>query len=396
MIESARTWRCCGACAAARLRPRRSSAAARGCFRARSRTRARGCRSTAGSGTACRSSWSACRDRRRRGDREAFSAGELPADGAPAGRAPSRALGHGRRPAATFPAARSRPGSGAPRRCAPGSSTGTVARRTVHFDAHPGPLPPAPSARHRAHGRGSLRTRDRRAHGALRGRASRLRGRHAHGPAAPVPRARVLAPIAPGPCSAEGEVLDRGTAELVERVLGVAPVDLYGLDRGRLHRLAVRAARAPARERRGLHRRAARGRPPGAARRAGIGGGHRRCVARTAPMIRYDTGDLAIAVEGPCQCGRTLPLMGRVAGRAAATRWAGHDPRAGRPPRAARAARRLPAAPLERRGYELRPAPGSASADALAARASELLGGVTVDAGAGLRPPARRKTRVVV
>ena len=34
-------------------------------------------------------------------------------------------------------------------------------------------------------------------------------------------------------------------------------------------------------------------------------------------MIRYDTGDLALAVEEPCACGRTLPLMGRVAGRAA-------------------------------------------------------------------------------
>jgi len=33
------------------------------------------------------------------------------------------------------------------------------------------------------------------------------------------------------------------------------------------------------------------------------------------PLIRYDTGDLAEAVEGPCPCGRTLPSFGMVHGR---------------------------------------------------------------------------------
>ena len=33
------------------------------------------------------------------------------------------------------------------------------------------------------------------------------------------------------------------------------------------------------------------------------------------PLIRYDTGDLAQAVEGPCPCGRTLPSFGEIAGR---------------------------------------------------------------------------------
>ena len=33
------------------------------------------------------------------------------------------------------------------------------------------------------------------------------------------------------------------------------------------------------------------------------------------PLVRYEIGDYAIAVDGACSCGRTLPLMGRVVGR---------------------------------------------------------------------------------
>ena len=33
------------------------------------------------------------------------------------------------------------------------------------------------------------------------------------------------------------------------------------------------------------------------------------------PLLRYDTGDLAEAVDGACPCGRTLPAFGEVAGR---------------------------------------------------------------------------------
>ncbi|MEN3973789.1 AMP-binding protein [Emcibacter sp. SYSU 3D8] len=33
------------------------------------------------------------------------------------------------------------------------------------------------------------------------------------------------------------------------------------------------------------------------------------------PLIRYDTGDLAEAMDGPCPCGRTLPVFGDIAGR---------------------------------------------------------------------------------
>jgi phenylacetate-coenzyme A ligase PaaK-like adenylate-forming protein len=45
-----------------------------------------------------------------------------------------------------------------------------------------------------------------------------------------------------------------------------------------------------------------------------------RVVATTlenhlAPLIRYDLNDYALAVEGACSCGRTLPTIGRVVGR---------------------------------------------------------------------------------
>lgn len=33
------------------------------------------------------------------------------------------------------------------------------------------------------------------------------------------------------------------------------------------------------------------------------------------PLVRYEIGDYAIAAEGSCPCGRTLPLLGRIAGR---------------------------------------------------------------------------------
>jgi len=33
------------------------------------------------------------------------------------------------------------------------------------------------------------------------------------------------------------------------------------------------------------------------------------------PLIRYDIGDYAVAADGTCRCGRTLPRLGRVVGR---------------------------------------------------------------------------------
>jgi phenylacetate-CoA ligase len=42
------------------------------------------------------------------------------------------------------------------------------------------------------------------------------------------------------------------------------------------------------------------------------------------PLIRYDTGDIAVAAEGPCPCGRTLPCFGEIVGRY--RRYAGLPP----------------------------------------------------------------------
>ena len=37
---------------------------------------------------------------------------------------------------------------------------------------------------------------------------------------------------------------------------------------------------------------------------------------RLAPLVRYEIGDYAVAAEGNCRCGRSLPLIGRIIGRA--------------------------------------------------------------------------------
>jgi phenylacetate-CoA ligase len=34
-----------------------------------------------------------------------------------------------------------------------------------------------------------------------------------------------------------------------------------------------------------------------------------------APLVRYEIGDYAVAAEGSCDCGRTLPLIGKIVGR---------------------------------------------------------------------------------
>ncbi|HLX37188.1 MAG TPA: AMP-binding protein [Candidatus Binataceae bacterium] len=36
---------------------------------------------------------------------------------------------------------------------------------------------------------------------------------------------------------------------------------------------------------------------------------------RIMPLIRYEIGDWAVAAEGPCRCGRTLPRIGKIGGR---------------------------------------------------------------------------------
>jgi phenylacetate-CoA ligase len=113
----------------------------------------------------------------------------------------------------------------------------------------------------------------------------------------------------------QGEVLPAATRTQIERVFGVSPADLYGLTevgyvawqcerRGPLHVNAeVYVVEV-------LHE-----------HRPAVEGELGRVVitdlrGRTMPLLRYDTGDLAVAAEGPCECGRPLPLLGRMEGRA--------------------------------------------------------------------------------
>jgi phenylacetate-CoA ligase len=112
-----------------------------------------------------------------------------------------------------------------------------------------------------------------------------------------------------------GEVLDAGTSARLADAFGVAPVGLYGLTeigyagwqcerRGAYHvnsgtcLVEVMCDGGPARA-----------------------GGLGEVVVtdlrgRTAPLLRCATGDLAVAADGPCECGRPFALLGSLEGRA--------------------------------------------------------------------------------
>jgi len=117
---------------------------------------------------------------------------------------------------------------------------------------------------------------------------------------------------------AAGELVDRATRETVSRVLGVEPVAIYGqTEVGYLawqcerrqafhlnadtHLVEVRRQDAPA--------------APGTLGRVVV----TDLRGRTMPFLRYDTGDLAIAGLGPCACGRSLPTLQSLEGRAQGT-----------------------------------------------------------------------------
>lgn len=112
----------------------------------------------------------------------------------------------------------------------------------------------------------------------------------------------------------QGEVLDAGCSELVRRVLGSDPVDLYGLTE-------VGYLAWQCRQRSGFHLnpdaylvellRDGRPAAPGELGRVVV----TDLRGRTMPMIRYETGDLAVAGDSPCACGRPLPLLASVEGR---------------------------------------------------------------------------------
>lgn len=126
---------------------------------------------------------------------------------------------------------------------------------------------------------------------------------------------RGIRPERPRVVFVQGEVCDAWTRALVARVFDVEPVDLYGLTevgyvawqcerRGPLHVNAEAYLVEVLRD-----------------QRPAVAGELGRVVitdlrGRTMPLLRYDTGDLALAAEAPCECGRPLPLLGRMEGRA--------------------------------------------------------------------------------
>jgi phenylacetate-coenzyme A ligase PaaK-like adenylate-forming protein len=116
----------------------------------------------------------------------------------------------------------------------------------------------------------------------------------------------------------EGEVLDIGTKEMLRSTLGVDPIELYGLTEACF--VAWQCER-----REGMHlssdlslvevRRDGRKAEPGELGAIVL----TDLRGRAMPLIRYDTGDLAIAGSGECGCGRSLPLIQSMEGRARAS-----------------------------------------------------------------------------
>ncbi|HSH69244.1 MAG TPA: hypothetical protein VK997_04950, partial [Deferrisomatales bacterium] len=107
----------------------------------------------------------------------------------------------------------------------------------------------------------------------------------------------------------DSEVLTAATSRWVERALGTVPVDVFGL--AEVSNFAWQCE-----ERQGFHISADSHIVEVAAPPGDLGE-----VVVTAlgmwgmPIIRYETGDLAKQVPGPCRCGRTLPLLTQLSGR---------------------------------------------------------------------------------
>jgi phenylacetate-CoA ligase len=128
-------------------------------------------------------------------------------------------------------------------------------------------------------------------------------------------RAAAVCPVRPRVVFAAGELLDAATHRLVSATLGVPPVAIYGQTEvgyvawqcerraafhlnADTHLVETRQADGPA--------------LPGELGRLVIT--DLRC--RTMPFLRYDTGDLAVAARDACPCGRALPTLQSLEGRA--------------------------------------------------------------------------------
>lgn len=133
-------------------------------------------------------------------------------------------------------------------------------------------------------------------------------------------RAALAAGVRPGSLRlvfSDAEPLVPATCDLVTRAFGTAPIDRYGLVE--LSDFAWHCER-----RDGLHVSADThlveilgedGQPVP----SGVSG-RIVCtdlIARTMPMLRYETGDRGALIDDPCPCGRTFPRLVGLAGRAA-------------------------------------------------------------------------------
>ena len=119
-----------------------------------------------------------------------------------------------------------------------------------------------------------------------------------------------LKPARPRIVVSDSETLTPGTRRLVHHVLGTDPVEVFGLVE--LSNFAWECE-----HRHGFHVSAdshivevdAPSGEPGPIIATALG-------MWTMPMIRYQTGDLAESESRPCPCGRSLPLLRRIYGRA--------------------------------------------------------------------------------
>jgi phenylacetate-CoA ligase len=125
----------------------------------------------------------------------------------------------------------------------------------------------------------------------------------------------LAAGVAPAPrlVISDSEPLRPDTSALVRRAFGVAPIDVYGLVE--LSNFAWQCE-----ERAGLHVSADTHLVEVLAGDGSAAAGPGRIVctdlmARTMPLLRYETGDRAALASGPCRCGRTFPMLTELVGR---------------------------------------------------------------------------------
>ena len=129
------------------------------------------------------------------------------------------------------------------------------------------------------------------------------------------PRASVRSPLKPGTIFSTADLLDRGTRQLIESVFEVPVVDLYGsLEFGYM---AWECS-----EHQGYHLNME------SVVMEFLRDGHRVSNGESGevvctslhsyamPLIRYRLGDLCVPTDARCPCGRGLPLMTLIAGRA--------------------------------------------------------------------------------